>query len=499
MSKSKKTVAKCGCGDRKSIRLDTYRSNIKRNGKYLCHHCATIKAGADGKYSHTFEMRSNQSKKLWQNQDFRTKITASSSLVNTTTEYREKQSQRTLDLWQDDNYRQRVVASVAEAMANESVIAKISTNLKTRYQIDPDYAIAVGEAARRRFEDDEFRERASKRVKEWWVDNRDELLVIFNSAEHRLKLSSIATELWKDRTYVENVIKQRGVILEPQRLLYSLLSDLNIQYYQEGPQTIIGPWTFDCMIPTNSRHILIEVQSYWHTLGTQQQRDRAKFSYINKYHPEYEIMYIWDYELGIKDRTIDRLLLKLGHKIPIADFSFLDLEIKMPDTNDLRQFLDLYHYIGKGRGGCSFGAYHDHKLVAAIVISPPLRQNIAQQFNVKRMVELSRLCMHPIYHKPNFGSWFISRVMKMLDVDVVIAYADTTVGHTGAVYKASNFKFHHTVHADYWYVDNKGWVMHKKTLYNKARQMKLTEADFASKFGFVKKYGGEKLCFAYYK
>jgi len=84
---------------------------------------------------------------------------------------------------------------------------------------------------------------------------------------------------------------------------------------------------------------------------------------------------------------------------------------------------------------------------------------------LNKVRELSRLCIHPSYHRKNFASWLISRAIKSIDADLIIAYADTTVGHSGTVYKAANFKFHHEVPPDYWYVDQDGYVMHKKTLY----------------------------------
>jgi hypothetical protein len=76
-----------------------------------------------------------------------------------------------------------------------------------------------------------------------------------------------------------------------------------------------------------------------------------------------------------------------------------------------------------------------------------------------------------------------------------VSYCDTTVGHTGAVYKSLGFKMHHEVDSDYWYVDPNGWVMHKKTLYSRAKRLSTTENAYAEQFGYIKKYGGKKLCF----
>jgi len=48
------------------------------------------------------------------------------------------------------------------------------------------------------------------------------------------------------------------------------------------------------------------------------------------------------------------------------------------------------------------------------------------------------------------------------------------------------------VQPNYWYVDKDGWVMHKKTLWNHSRKMKLTEAGYAEAYGFTKIWGKEK-------
>jgi hypothetical protein len=113
--------------------------------------------------------------------------------------------------------------------------------------------------------------------------------------------------------------------------------------------------------------------------------------------------------------------------------------------------------------------------------------------------ELSRLCIHPRYQKKNFASWFVSRCIKSLPEQyrLIISYCDVTFNHDGAVYKACNFVQDRTVPPDYWYVDSSGWAMHKKTLYNRASLMHLTESEFANRYDYRKVYGREKLRFVY--
>lgn len=429
------------------VRRDTYNANVKRNGQYLCHHCSTIKAGKEGKYSNTFDARSQQSKKLWQSHEFRTKITEASLKNNTTIEYRENQRCRSELLWNDPEYKKAVSAGVSKAMESILLRKRISQALCDKYLSDPTYRKAVGDAAKLRFQDDEYRKK----------------MAIIRSNQPRI--SSI------------------------QRKLYKFLDDIGVEYYEEGKETAIGWYCFDCLVPRGNGGILIECQgNYWHSIPGAERKDKAKFTYINKYFPEYEIMYVWEHEFDTDGRVLDRLKNKLNVDIETIDFDFKD--VVLSEDLNVREFLDAYHYIGGNKGGRSITATLSDEIIACALFSKPLRQNM--KYN--GAVELSRFCIHPSYHKKNFASWFISRAVKRIN-KTVVAYADTTVGHTGGIYRASNFQFSHEVLPDYWYVDHDGYVMHKKTLYNRAVNLKMKESEFAEKYGYSKKYGGFKLCF----
>jgi len=99
--------------------------------------------------------------------------------------------------------------------------------------------------------------------------------------------------------------------------------------------------------------------------------------------------------------------------------------------------------------------------------------------------------------RPGFGD-----SDKAIEVDIHVPRGDdgtrTAIRRdVGTAYKASNFKLHHQTEPDYWYVDGDGYVMHKKTLYNRATKLRMTENAFAEQYGYVKKFGGPKLCYVY--
>lgn len=333
---------------------------------------------------------------------------------------------------------------------------------------------------------DELRESLSAGTKQLW-----------KSEEYRNKQVASQTEYWNRP---ENKMRlaqyradQSGRVSNIQKMLYDMLDDLGIEH---TPEFVIGPYNFDCL----AGNFLIECQGdYWHTLDKAIRVDKAKQTYVSSY-TKYQLRYLWEHEFACPDRVIETLKYWFGlHKMELVPFEFADVFIRPASAADYRPLLSKYHYLpNAGRSGECHGAYIGDDLVAACVFSPPLRQNIdLTAFPAGRVVELSRLCIHPKYQKKNFGSWFVSRCLKGLPDDVVgvISYCDTTFNHSGAIYKSLNFTQDKVIRPDYWYADANGWVMHKKTLYGKASKMSITEADYAEKFGYKKVFGTEKLRF----
>jgi hypothetical protein len=186
----------------------------------------------------------------------------------------------------------------------------------------------------------------------------------------------------------------------------------------------------------------------------------------------------------------------------LVEFDFNQIIVKPAPANQYRLLLSKYHYLANaGRGGLAYGAYLGELLIAAAVFSPMVRQNITlpEGTAATDVRELSRLCIHPNYSKPNMASWFVSRCLGLLPAQyrTIISYCDTTFNHNGAVYRACNFVQDREVPADYWYVSSGDWIMHKKTLYDHAVRLGLTEHEYAELNGYVKIYGKKKLRFVY--
>jgi GNAT superfamily N-acetyltransferase len=209
---------------------------------------------------------------------------------------------------------------------------------------------------------------------------------------------------------------------------------------------------------------------------------------------------LWEHEFKCPGRV--RNLLEYWLHIAnsqIEDFSFSDVVIR--ESSDYKDLLNKYHYLsGAGRGGIAYCAYLRDVVIGACLFSPLPRQNInVHGYRREDVRELSRFCIHPDYQKKNFASWFMARCIKMLPgkYRCILSYCDTTYNHYGSVYKACNFLLDSEVRPDYWYVSTDGWVMHKKTLYNHAKKLSMTEKEFARAHGYQKIYGRKKLRYIY--
>ncbi|MBD3350019.1 MAG: hypothetical protein GF364_00855 [Candidatus Lokiarchaeota archaeon] len=361
---------------------------------------------------------------------------------------------------------------------------------------------------------EKYREEQSKKMIAAWTDEKkaiaSEKSRLLVTGELRQKLSLGTKKLWEQDKYrsVQAIKRseQSWSISSIQSQLYEMLDDLGVKYYREhddkpnDSETVIGPYNFDCVVPVSEKVLLIECQGdYWHSISKAVIKDEQKKSYINNNFSNYELKYLWEHEFRCRDRVFETLKYWLGiTQVEICDFSFCDVNIVQINTKTANKLLDKYHYLsGCGRGGIIYGAFYNGNLIAVCSFSSLIRQNLPYDRKTSR--ELSRFCVHPKFQKKNFGSWFISRALKKLPINIktVISYCDTTFNHDGALYKACNFVEDGEVRPDYWYVDENKWVMHKKTLYSHAMKMGVKETEFAEEYGYERVYGSKKIRYIY--
>ena len=128
--------------------------------------------------------------------------------------------------------------------------------------------------------------------------------------------------------------------------------------------------------------------------------------------------------------------------------SVKDFNVELVERSDIREFVEKWHY-SKSINGLKidycFGMYRDGELIGAMIYGLPAMNNQAKKYSPNapdKLLELRRLCCIDDTPK-NTESYFIGRTLKWLkqntDIEVILSYSDLTHGHTGVIYKASNF------------------------------------------------------------
>ena len=328
---------------------------------------------------------------------------------------------------------------------------------------------------------------------------------LWKRPEYRKKITESSKKLWERPEYRKIILEQRSnqaVISTQQIVLYSILDDLKIKYQ---PEYYIGYYSFDCFLI--DYNILIEVQGdYWHNLPKAIRNDKSKATYIEKYFPQYTLKYLWEHEFKCQDRIMNLIKYWTKTDLEIKQFNFDNIIIKLIEPEITKDFLEKYHYTNKmGNNSVRIGYYIDDELIAVLVYGQIVRNETATRLNYKsnEVLELSRFAIHPCYQQKNLASYLISRSIGLIkakcpNVKLLVSFADTTFNHSGVIYKASNWTFDGIVKPSYWYLDKDGYVMHKKTLWDHAMSLKMSERIFAEKYEYKKVNGKEKIRFIYH-
>ena len=93
----------------------------------------------------------------------------------------------------------------------------------------------------------------------------------------------------------------------------------------------------------------------------------------------------------------------------------------------------------------AYGVFVDQVMVGVctygIPASPSLTMGLCGEQYKDMVVELNRLCLVE-GHDKNLASYFVSQTLRMLpSPSIVVSYADTSMGHVGYVYQATNFLY----------------------------------------------------------
>lgn len=128
-----------------------------------------------------------------------------------------------------------------------------------------------------------------------------------------------------------------------------------------------------------------------------------------------------------------------------------EYSVSICDRKDIKDFVETHHYSKNINGVISDYCFSlkdkDGALIGGMIFG---RMAMAGQYkkfseNAEDVIELRRLVLIDDTLR-NAESYFIGKALKYLkkntQIKIVVSYADLTHGHSGIVYKASNFKLH---------------------------------------------------------
>jgi len=485
ISKYQKVIIICDiCGNEKHATKHYHYRALRRNGFYRCKKCADYLRS---------ETSSKAIKKKWQDKEYRAK--QESRTHNSST--KELARQRALELWQDPEYKRKFFANFnrEKACSNLDVnrglaTSAISVILKDKWANDAEYRIMMSEQSRSLWDRGDYRERITAKLVS--IYSNPELRAMMSERAfdywsirgNRDKLSETITEKWQDEDYRRKCALARSnrcMISQWERLVGYVLDAYDIKYVS---QAVVGPWVFDYLLQDSNT--LIEVNGlYWH--DRRKSLDKAKRTYVHR-HTDYKLLVIEESDL-LAEFKLRSLFEKSA---PLERISFDDLQFEQCVRDCVIGLFSAFHYLGKpNRGGRYFAVRHDNEVIAAAILSPVHRLEVATSigYNPPDVIEISRFIIHPRYQIKNLASWTISRLCRWAKNNnrlAVIAFSDTST-HIGTIYVASGFRcLGSTRSSDYEYRDLDGFRIHKKTVWDAAKRNSMSEFDYALRFGLVK-------------
>lgn len=153
-----------------------------------------------------------------------------------------------------------------------------------------------------------------------------------------------------------------------------------------------------------------------------------------------------------------------------------DLTINICELNEIRGFIETHHYSHNINGvkvTYCFKVEYEGKLVGAVLFGA-MSTTAWKKFSTKEkdVLELRRLVLLDEAGK-NCESRVIGFCLRYIrkndkSIKVIVSYADPNHGHSGIIYKASNFEYLGRSSPDKGYVDKEtGKVYHSRALRTK--------------------------------
>jgi hypothetical protein len=121
------------------------------------------------------------------------------------------------------------------------------------------------------------------------------------------------------------------------------------------------------------------------------------------------------------------------------------LEVRPVSRQECAEFILHIHYAKRWPSiSYAFGLYENDTICGVVTYGTPpsstLRNGIAGKEHANKVLELNRLCLKN--NEKNYASELVGKSLRLLpDESIVISFADTSQGHIGYVYQATNFMY----------------------------------------------------------
>ena len=446
-----------------------------------------LKVSSDPEYKKIASLRQ---KNVWKNLVYKENQSKKQKSVWMLNGYRERASKIQKDVWLRPDHRDKY-----EIMwKNPEYRHLLSEKIKSIW-LSEDFRNRSIIASKRKWEDTEYREKVIQGIKNHWLN-----------PTYRKIRSDQSRLMWKNESYREKSglarSAQSGKPSSIEIVTSSILDGLSLKYETQKP---VGHYLFDFFLPDHD--VYIEVQGeYWHSREGVASKDASKFTYLETAKPNSRLLYLFEREFMNPNSIIAKICNFLSNskiEVSMENFEFKSVDIKQISKEDASKILSSYHYAGLGRSAkLIFGAYLGDELAAVCKLSTAVRAEVATSMDMKpqEILEIDRFCIHPKFQKKNFASWFLSRASRATFstfpyIKRLVSFSDTTYGHNGGIYIASNWRKIGIVSSDYCYIGSDGFFIHKKTLYNRAVRMSMKEKEYADFHGYEKSFGREKIKF----
>lgn len=156
----------------------------------------------------------------------------------------------------------------------------------------------------------------------------------------------------------------------------------------------------------------------------------------------------------------------------IPSYNIHNYIVKKVNCETAKEYIIKNHYSHGCHNAPSpcYGLYDNGNMIGCLMFATPCSENVRASIFGKdykdNVIELHRLHILDVTPK-NTESWFISKCVKLLLADrpqtwAIISFSDTTQGHEGTIYKATNFIRCGKTGTATFYLDKDGRLHHPR-------------------------------------